>query len=380
MKQLQETGVYVHIPFCSGKCNYCDFLSAPGSEEEMESYVDLLSREAACHRSRFTARTVFVGGGTPSILPDRLLTRLIEQVVAPFARPDGPIEFTVECNPESFSPATARLLRRLGADRLSLGLQSFVENDLRGLGRRHTVRQALEAYELAREAGFASVNLDLMYGFPGHTERAWEASLERAVTLAPEHVSAYCFILEEGTRFWPAHEAGELPDEDGDLQASMYDRCRQVLADRGYRHYEISNFALPGHECRHNLRYWRNESYLGLGLGAVSFQDGHRRGNARTMPAYRSQVEEGRPWDWIEDALSPNARVRESLILGLRLLEGVDPRTVPGNPLAEHEHEEIGRVLDRWQARGLVARCDDRYALTERGLFLSNEVFADLVA
>jgi oxygen-independent coproporphyrinogen-3 oxidase len=262
---------------------------------------------------------------------------------------------------------------------LSLGVQSFAENDLVTLGRLHDVGRSLAAFALARSCGFDSINLDLMYGFPGHTLGSWESSLEKALDLGSEHISTYCFILEEGTRFWPAHEAGQLPDEDEELQARMYEECRRVLGGRGYRHYEISNFGLPGHECRHNLRYWRNDTYLGLGLGAVGFLCGRRRGNAKTIQGYRRQVEEGREWEWSEDPLSPVERVRESLILGLRLLEGVDPRAVVGNPLPEHEHAAIGRVLERWKARGLVARFDDRYALTERGLFLSNEVFSDLV-
>jgi oxygen-independent coproporphyrinogen-3 oxidase len=381
---VQETGVYVHIPFCSRKCNYCDFLSAPGRPADKTAYVNLLEQEVRRFHGRYRADTVFVGGGTPSVLPARLLEKLFALVIGPFLQSDTAgepvnVEISVEANPESLSREKARRLRKGGATRLSLGVQSFDPAGLAWMGRRHTVAQALKAYGVAREVGFPSVNLDLMYGFPTHSRETWEKTLERAMELRPEHISAYCFIPEVGTRLYPTAEVLRRTDEDEDLQAEMYRTCRQMLSGAGFVQYEISNFSLPGHECRHNIRYWRNQSYLGLGLGAVSFMDGRRRSNAKVLLAYRQQIIEGRPFDWEEEPLSKASRVRESLILGLRLLEGVDPAAVPGNPIAQAEREAIQSVLSRWQRRGLLERVKGRYALTERGLFLSNEVFADLV-
>ncbi|MBI4859839.1 MAG: radical SAM family heme chaperone HemW [Candidatus Riflebacteria bacterium] len=370
----------MHIPFCSGKCAYCDFLSAPATESEMEAYVDLLVQEARQYRGRYSALTVFIGGGTPSVLPVHLLARLLEEVVGGLLDVSCPEpEVTVEVNPESFSGACAATLAAGRVNRVSMGVQSFDPAELARLGRRHTVDQALSAWDVARNAGFTNVSLDLIYGFPGHSEPGWATTLDRALRLSPEHLSAYCFLLEEGTRFHEMRCRGQLPEEDEELQSALYDRCRTVLEDRGYRRYEISNFARPGRECRHNMRYWHNDTYLGLGLGAVSFLDGRRRSNARTPEGYRSQVEAGRPWDWIEEPLPAPRRVRESLILGLRLSEGVDPTDLVGGPLPEEEQGQLRSVLSKWEGKGLLKRLGERWALTDRGLFLSNEVFVDLV-
>lgn len=375
----ERTGLYVHIPFCSEKCNYCDFLSAPGSEAQMESYLDLLAREARGYQGRYEAATVFIGGGTPSLLPPAMLDRMLAEVIVPFLPAGQKIETSIECNPESFSAEKARILVKNGINRISFGVQSMDPAELVSLGRRHDRERAVRAYHEARDAGIADVNLDLIYGFPGNTPETFRASLEAIIALRPEHISAYCFILEEGTKFFHAHAAGQLEDEDGDLQADLFDIGRARLTEVGYTHYEISNFAQPGHECEHNRRYWRNETYLGLGLGSVSFLDGHRRANAKTHVAYQKQVETGIPHEWIEGELPAEERVRESLILGLRLLEGVDPQHVTGAPLEAPEMAKIVKTLDRWQAKGLLARQGERYALTDRGLFLSSEVFTDLI-
>ena len=374
----QATGIYVHIPFCSEKCNYCDFLSAPGSEAQMESYLALLASEAKRWHGRYEAATVFIGGGTPSLLPAPMLDRFLAEVVEPFL-PARRVEATIECNPESFSAEKADVLVRRGIGRVSFGVQSFEPDELTSLGRRHDRERAVAAYLEARDAGIEDVNLDLIYGFPGNGLDAWRRSLDAAIELGPDHLSAYCFILEEGTKFFHAHQAGALPDEDPDLHADLFDVARARLAEAGYTHYEISNFAQPGRECQHNRRYWRNDTYLGLGLGAVSFLEGRRRTNARTHAAYGKQVEAGLPYETIEEELSADERVRESLILGLRLLEGVDPTCVTGSPLGDPEYAQIVKTLGRWEQKGLLARHGERWALTERGLFLSNEVFTDLI-
>lgn len=378
MSVRERTGLYVHVPFCSEKCHYCDFLSAPGSDAQMEAYLDLLIREARPYQQRYEAATVFIGGGTPSLLPPRLLDRMLAEVVQPFLT-ERTTEASMECNPESFSPGKARVMRDRGLGRVSFGVQTLDPAELQALGRRHDRARALAAYDEARAAGFADVNVDLIYGFPGHTLASWRRTLDEIVALAPEHVSAYCFILEEGTKFFHAHEAGQLPDEDPELQADMFDAGRERLRGAGFKHYEISNFARPGRECEHNRRYWRNESYLGLGLGAVSFLEGRRRSNARTHAGYRKQVELALAHEWIEEPMPAGERVRESLILGLRMLAGVDPRRVTGAPLDDGSMRGILSTLGRWEQKGLLERHGDTWALTDRGLFLSSEVFTDLV-
>jgi len=401
MTSVEETGLYIHIPFCKEKCRYCDFLSGVATEAVMEAYLDVLAQEAATYQGRYRAKTVFIGGGTPSVLPVRLLGKLFRDIVEPFLVEEKkdphdrmgtssdaldrsltvarPVEVTVEANPESFSREKATVFRQEGVNRLSLGVQSFVDSDLKRLGRVHSVEEAVKAFSCAREAGFSSINLDLMYGFPDQTPSNWSTTLDKALDLGPEHLSTYCFTLEEGSRFHLDHEAGLLPREDDSIQAEMYESCRTTLTTRGFVHYELSNFARPGHECRHNLRYWQNNTYLGLGVGATSFLEGRRRSNATGLEEYRRQIREGRRSEWMEEPLSAPQRVRESLILGLRLLDGVDPANVPGNPIEESEMKAIHEVLSRWQERGLLKRSDDRFAFSERGLFLSNEVLGDLV-
>jgi oxygen-independent coproporphyrinogen-3 oxidase len=379
----EATGVYIHIPFCSEKCHYCDFLSAPGSEGQMEAYLNLLVKEARVYQDRYVAATVFIGGGTPSLLPPRLMSRLVSEVLKPFLprteEGNGEPEVTIECNPESFTLEKGQLLRGNGVGRISFGVQTLSDVELVRLGRRHDVARAHQAYADARASGFDNVNLDLIFGFPGHTLESWKETLSSMIQLAPEHISAYCFILEEGTKFFHAHESGQLAEEDPDLQADMYEYLRAELSHAGYQHYEISNFSRTGRECAHNLRYWRNESYLGLGIGAVGFLDGRRRGNSRTHLGYAKQLEENRAWDWVEEPLSPEERLKESLILGLRLMEGVDPEHAVGSPIPPDRMQKVNQKLKRWEDRGLLKRESQRVSLTDRGLFLSNEVFTDLI-
>jgi oxygen-independent coproporphyrinogen-3 oxidase len=378
----EATGVYIHIPFCSEKCHYCDFLSAPGSEAQMEAYLNLLVKEAQTYQERYRAATVFIGGGTPSLLPPKLMGRLVLEVLQPFlprAGEEGAPEVSIECNPESFTLEKGQLLRGNGVNRISFGVQSLSDVELTRLGRRHDVKRAHQAYADARASGFDNVNLDLIFGFPGHSIESWKQTLREMIALSPEHISAYCFILEEGTKFFHAHESGQLAEEDPDLQADMYDHLREELKKSGYEHYEISNFARPGKECAHNLRYWRNESYLGLGIGAVGFLDSRRRGNSRTHLGYQKQLDDSRAWDWVEEPLTPEERLKESLILGLRLMEGVDPEHAVGSPIPPDRMQKVNQKLKRWEDRGLLKRESQRVSLTDRGLFLSNEVFTDLI-
>jgi len=264
--------LYVHIPFCELKCSYCDFNSYAGLEELMAPYVEALAVEARLW-SRLLGRppvgTLFLGGGTPSLLPLPMLGRLLEALRDAFPfRPD--CETTLEANPGTVDAEYLRGLVALGVDRLSLGVQSFHDDELRALDRLHSASEAEEAYRQARRAGFRSVNLDLIYGLPGQPLERWQATLERAIALGPDHLSLYALTVEEGTKL--AHDVarGVAPAPDPDVQADMYEWSSERLAAAGYEHYEISNWARPGHRCRHNLAYWQCRPYLGLGAGAHS--------------------------------------------------------------------------------------------------------------
>jgi oxygen-independent coproporphyrinogen-3 oxidase len=398
--------LYVHIPFCQAKCPYCDFNSYAGLDGLMAPYVDALITEMALWREPTRdARlsTVFFGGGTPSFLPLAETERIVAALRRSFRLAPG-TETTVEANPGSADSARLAGLRRLGFNRLSLGVQSFQNDELRLLGRVHTAAEAREAYGAARRAGFENVNLDLIYGLPGQPLEAWQRTLAEAIALRPEHLSLYALTLEEGTPLAADIARGRLPAPDPDLAADMYLWAGDALAAAGYQQYEISNWALPGHRCRHNLVYWRNQPYLGLGAGAHSCLGGFRFATVRdprqyvglvtatsaSQPAppepesaertdgFRPFLASLRHLETVEEVTDARA-MAETAILGLRLVEGlslaafrrrfgVDLLSVYGPAVAE------------LTALGLLERADGRLRLTPRGRLLGNEAFERFLA
>ena len=279
-------GLYIHVPFCKTKCPYCDFNTYQGIEGQMGSYLDAVTTDLRLWGEALgqpRVRTVFFGGGTPSYLPDGDIAAILEAASRAF-RIDPDAETTIEANPGDLDDAACRGLLRQGVNRLSIGVQSLDNGLLQLLGRRHSADGAIEAFRTARDAGFESVNLDLMYGLPNQSVSQWEDTITRLAALGPEHISLYALTLEEGTpmRVWA--DQGKIPEPDPDVAADMYEMARQVLEGPGYHHYEISNWAMAGLESQHNLIYWRNEPYLGVGPGAHS-----RLGEYRfwTVPAPR---------------------------------------------------------------------------------------------
>jgi len=338
--------LYVHVPFCVAKCRYCAFHSRPGTETEMETFVADIARDLKTNADILRPTTIFIGGGTPSILPLPLWERLLEAIGR--ARcPSAPLEWTIECNPATVDGAKAALWRRAGVNRISLGIQSFDDAMLAGLGRIHNAAQAVETWRVLRDAGFDNLNLDLMFGLPGQTMSQWRDTLERALALAPEHISAYSLTVEEDTEFW-----GRVAP-DGDLQWAMYEQLIATLTAAGYHHYEVSNFAKPGRECVHNLAYWRGEDYLGLGPSAVS-----------TVGLRRWTV------GGDEEKLTEQIKRSERIAFGLRMLDGVSGKLVRGQWDAE---------IERLVADNLVEWRDNRLKLTRRGLRYADEVAAEFV-
>lgn len=376
--------LYVHLPFCARKCRYCDFPSWPGMERLMPRYVDALLAEAAS-RGPAAVETVFFGGGTPSLLSAALLDRLIAGLrsVFDFARD---VEFTVEANPGTLTPAWLDAAVRGGVNRLSMGVQALQPELLRTLGRIHTFEQARLSVEAARLAGIRSLNLDLMFGLPGQTPVMWRKTLDAALALSPEHLSCYGLIPEEGTPLKADLDAGRLalPDEDDDRR--MYDDALTTLAAHGFEHYEISNFALPGYACRHNLGYWRQTPYLGLGASAASCLPTAeqsaayvRESNPRELEAYLSMVEERR-WPLRQRELISREDARfETMMLGLRTMEGVseaDFQRMHGISLDAC----YGEALRDLEVRGLIERRDGFCRLTRRGMDVQNAVLVELMA
>ncbi|MDD5627726.1 MAG: radical SAM family heme chaperone HemW [Elusimicrobia bacterium] len=359
MSDAGPRGLYVHIPFCSGKCAYCDFTSFPGRAGDIPRYLAALEAEAALRGPLPAVETLYIGGGTPSELGAAQIAEL-------FARlPQGRYaEVTFEANPESLDRDRLAALRRAGVTRLSLGFQSLDDTVLRRAGRRHSAEAARTAFRLARAGGDWSLSLDLICGLPGQD---FSRDLAAALALAPDHLSVYGLDLHEGT---PLARSGFVPDEDRGRE--MLELAIDRIAAAGLEHYEISNFAKPGHESRHNLNYWGAGEYVGLGCAAASHLDGERSRNTADLGEYLRQVESGvRPLAESE-RLSGKAKLGERALLGLRRLAGLRL-----DPVLEGEFRAEWLDLER---RGLVTRHGGRARLTREGLFLANEAFSSFVA
>ncbi len=359
--------LYIHIPFCIRKCAYCDFLSAPAAPEVQEAYVGQLLQEIAASKKLpedYEAVTVFFGGGTPGILKGELLCSILRALRDRFSvREDA--EITVEANPGTVNRDKLVQYREAGVNRISLGLQSADNQELKLLGRIHTWEQFLESFQLARETGFRNINVDLMSALPGQTTESVHRTLERVLALSPEHISAYSLILEEGTPFHKRYEGHPelLPSEEEERQ--MYYDTRDRLCACGYEHYEISNFAKPGYACRHNLGYWERTDYKGFGLGAASLLKNVRHTNQTDLTEYLKGNFAG-----TEEPLTEQAVREEYFFLGLRKMEGVEP-----GRYREHYEERIQRL----QAQQLLEEKDGRIRLTERGTDVSNYVMAQFL-
>ncbi len=359
--------LYIHIPFCIRKCAYCDFLSAPAAPEVQEAYVGQLLQEIAASKKLpedYEAVTVFFGGGTPGILKGELLCSILRALRDRFSvREDA--EITVEANPGTVNRDKLVQYREAGVNRISLGLQSADNQELKLLGRIHTWEQFLESFQLARETGFRNINVDLMSALPGQTTESVHRTLERVLALSPEHISAYSLILEEGTPFYKRYEGHPelLPSEEEERQ--MYYDTRDRLCACGYEHYEISNFAKPGYACRHNLGYWERTDYKGFGLGAASLLKNVRHTNQTDLTEYLKGNFAG-----TEEPLTEQAVREEYFFLGLRKMEGVEP-----GRYREHYEERIQRL----QAQQLLEEKDGRIRLTERGTDVSNYVMAQFL-
>lgn len=368
---------YVHVPFCATRCGYCDFNtytaaelgSAPGASRE--AYLDAVEGEVALARTHLGDRpiqTVFFGGGTPTLLEPHELARLLGPLRDTFGlAPDA--EVTTEANPDSVTPASLAALAGAGFNRISFGMQSSAPHVLRMLERTHTPGRALDAVRWAREAGFGSVSLDLIYGTPTETLSDWRASLEAALSAAPDHLSAYSLIVEDGTRFAARVRRGEVPLPDEDDLADKYELADSLLRAAGLEWYEVSNWARPGHECRHNLAYWVGDDWWGFGPGAHSHVDGVRFANAKHPRTYATGVAAGSPIATREE-LTPEERRVERILLELRLRQGL-PREVLTDA-------EAARVPDL-TARGWLGEHDGRLAVTEAGRLFADAVVLDLL-
>ena len=370
----RHIALYVHIPFCRRKCRYCSFVSYEGREADIPAYVNAIKKEIANHAGGECVDSIYFGGGTPSLLSTGQIGEILEAARSHFTI-DPAAEISIEANPGTVDEDYLTGIRRLGVNRLSLGVQSLRDDELKLLGRIHTAAQAEEAMSLARKSGFDNVNLDFIYGLPGQSLADWQVTLEKALALAPEHLSLYALTLEPGTPLWQAVEQKQLPAIDPDLAADQYELAEDMLAAGGYRHYEISNWARPGRECRHNLVYWRNLPYWGVGVAAHSCLDGHRYANTSSLDEYLAAFSRGAlPEKQLDEKISPELWLAETVILGLRLGEGVSVAKISGQSGIDFQ-ERYRRPVREMADLGLLEYSGGNIKLTRRGRLLSNEVF-----
>ena len=355
-------GIYIHIPFCLQKCDYCDFLSfeACGS---MESYVDALLHEIQNEKIATPISTVYIGGGTPTALPSHLLCKILDVIQALSLISSA--EITVEANPGTLSREYLSALKAHGVNRLSIGLQTTHPHLLKAINRIHSMEDFLENFHTARQLGFDTINVDLMFALPGQTLADWQSTLQEIIALSPQHVSTYSLTPAENTPLWDALESGAVTLPSDETDRKMYHLARKLLADAGYIHYEISNFAKPGFESRHNIDCWRRVPYVAFGLGAHSFNGKTRRRNTENMDKYLA----GHPPKDIEH-LSEADKLSETMILGLRLTKGISESEIP-----QIYASQVANLI----AKGLLVCQNGHIRLTPLGMDLANQVFEAFV-
>ena len=380
----KELELYIHIPFCVKKCSYCDFLSAPATEQTREAYMAALFAEiegrAKDYKDRI-ATSVCIGGGTPSLLSGDRINQLMEHIREGFTLAED-AEITMEVNPGTATAEKFTAFHAAGINRLSIGMQSAQEKELKMLGRIHDVGSFVQVYREAVEAGFTNINVDVMSGLPGQTLASYRDTLEKVLHLEPmpQHISAYSLIVEEGTPFAAMAERGELPLPEEDTERAMYEETIEVLAKYGFHRYEISNYALDGYECRHNVGYWIRRDYLGFGIGAASLIDNVRFQNGRDLNTYLAHSFACREE---EQSLTTQEQMEETMFLGLRLVRGVSYEDFE-KQYGKSPEEVYGKVIAKNVADGLLTVREEenrgRYlALTKRGLDLSNYVMAQFL-
>lgn len=377
---MKELALYIHIPFCKSKCYYCDFNSFPDKIGLVPDYIDYLIEEIKLYSNKmedYNLKTIFIGGGTPSFIEGRYIYKLLDEVYRNF-NVDHLEEVSMELNPKTVDEEKLKLYKEIGINRISIGAQSFEDTTLKRIGRIHTARDFLKTYELLRKFGFSNINVDLIFGLPGQSMDEVLSNLEVVNSLGVEHISFYSLIIEEGTKFYDWYSKGELILPDEDEERNMYHKGIKYLKLKGYNHYEISNLAKTGHECKHNLFYWKLKPYIGIGIGAHSNIKGYRYGNFVDFQKYFNSLNgnefpiEGR------ETIDKTMEMAEYLILGLRLVKGVSRKEFSKRFNISIE-EVYGEVLDKHMQNRLLYINGDNLRLTEIGLDLSNLIFVDLL-
>lgn len=380
MFNKNEIGLYIHIPFCKAKCFYCDFNSFAGKDELVPTYIEALKAELEYYKKKlynYKIKTIFIGGGTPSLIETKHVNDLISWCKQNL-NIEKSAEITIEANPGTLDFDKLRSYKVMGINRLSMGLQAWQKSLLRKIGRIHSLEEFLQNYKQAREVGFKNINIDLIFGLPGQTLKDWEETVRNVLELDPEHVSCYSLKIEEGTPFGNCIQTGELKEIDDELDREMYYLAKEMFKKLNLKHYEISNFAKPDFECKHNLIYWNQEEYIGIGAGAHSFFEGKRFNNIYDIEKYISiDFTKELP---VENLciIDEKEAISEFMILGLRLLDGINKKEF-FNKFNRDLHETFGEQLERLLKKKMIEIGNDKIKLTLLGQDLANQVFVEFV-
>ena len=371
-------GIYIHIPFCKRRCIYCDFFSTIQSEKK-PTYIHALCQELEMRKNYLEGEeieTIYLGGGTPSQLTEKELNKIFTSLYNIYKVKED-AEITLEANPDDLTPEYVSMLRRLPINRISMGIQTFQEETLKLLHRRHTARQAIEAFQRCREAGFRNISIDLMYGLPGETLKIWKEDLQQAIALHPEHISAYHLIYEEGTALWKLREEHQVEEADEDLSVTLFKNLIDELKQAGYQHYEISNFCLPGLHSRHNSSYWTGKKYLGCGPSAHSFNGSSRQWNIASLDNYLKGIASGKPNYEIEE-LDLYTRYNDFVITSIRTCWGMSLSRLRSE-YGEELYSYCLRMAKSHLEQGVLEIEEDTLRLTQEGIFISDGIMSDLL-
>ncbi|CAG9350002.1 radical SAM family heme chaperone HemW [Clostridium perfringens] len=376
---MDKISLYIHIPFCAQKCLYCDFPSFARKDHLRKAYIEALNKEIISLREKHNnleINTIFIGGGTPSVLESDELEYLLKEVAKLNMAKD--IEYSMECNPGNLTEEKLEVMKKYGVNRISMGLQAKQDNLLKGLGRIHNYKTFKENFLLAKKVGFNNINVDLMFGLPNQKLNEWEETLREIISLEPAHISAYSLIIEEGTAFYNLYENNNLKLPTEEEERKMYHLAKKILEENGFNQYEISNYAKKGKECRHNLAYWNMDNWIGVGSASASYMDGKRIKNISSVEEYINSINE--KGEAIEEIInnSKNDNMEEFMFMGLRKINGIDENEFK-NRFSMNINDVYGEIINKYIDAGLLIRESGRIFLNEKGIEISNIIMADFL-
>lgn len=376
---MDKISLYIHIPFCAQKCLYCDFPSFARKDHLRKAYIEALNKEIINLREKHNnleINTIFIGGGTPSVLESNELECLLKEIAKLNMAKD--IEYSMECNPGNLTEEKLEVMKKYGVNRISMGLQAKQDNLLKGLGRIHNYKTFKENFLLAKKVGFNNINVDLMFGLPNQSLNEWEETLREIISLEPAHISAYSLIIEEGTTFYNLYENDKLKLPTEEEERKMYHLAKEILEENGFNQYEISNYAKEGKECRHNLAYWNMDNWIGVGSASASYINGKRIKNISSVEKYINSINE--KGEAVEEIInnSKNDNMEEFMFMGLRKINGIDENEFK-NRFSMNINDVYGEILNKYIGEGLLIRESGRIFLSEKGIEISNIIMADFL-